>query len=317
MEQKDLSVILPVHNEAQNLAYLYQELVRELTGLSFELIFVDDGSTDNSFLILQQLVQKDKRVKVIKLLSNYGQSTALAAGIEYAQGRNLVTMDSDLQHDPHDIKALIQPLEQGFDVVCGWRKERRDSDSFVGKTIPSRLANAFVKRLVGLRLHDTTGGMRAFKKTVAEVVPLFGEMHRYLPILAKWKGFRVTERPIHIRKRKHGKTHYNVSRILRGFIDLLTVKFFVSYSQRPSHIFAKLGGISFLSGFCIALYYLFQKIVYGVHLMQEVASLILSVLLILLGINFICFGFIADMISYDAISSGKRKMYLVETIIQQ
>jgi glycosyltransferase involved in cell wall biosynthesis len=311
---KHLSVVIPVHNEAHSLPTLYQELTAALQG-DYELLFVDDGSRDNSFAILQELAKKDKRVRIIKLLSNYGQSTALAAGIEHAQGENIVTMDSDLQHDPQDINILLEPLSKGYHVVCGWRKHRGDSDSFLKKTIPSRIANSMINSITGLRLHDTTGGMRAFKKDVVKVVPLYGEMHRYLPVLAKWKGFKITERPIHIRKRKAGRTHYNFTRIFRGFIDLMTVKFFVSYSTRPFHIFAKIGFTSFMAGVAIGIFYLFQKIVYGVHLMQEVASLILSVMLIVLGINFICFGFIADMISFDAISNKKRDMYVVEKIV--
>ncbi len=312
-----LSVILPVHNEEKNLQILYDELKAELSGLDYELVFVDDGSRDSSFSTLSELAAKDRRVKVVKLLSNYGQSTALAAGIEQAQGENIVTMDSDLQHDPKNIRNLIEPLSQGYQVVCGWRQNRGQHDSYVGKALPSRLANLLVRKIIGVRLHDTIGGMKAFKKEVTEVVPLYGDLHRYLPILAKWKGFKVTERPIVIRKRGSGKTHYNFNRFFRGFFDLLTVKFFISYSTRPLHIFAKIGGVCFISGFLIGLYYLLQKLLFGVYLMQEIASLILSVMLILLGVNFICFGFIADMISYDAISNKKRKMYVVEKVISR
>jgi len=313
---KDLSVVLPVHNEEKNITRLYQEITLELSRIkfSYELVFVDDGSSDHSFELLNQISQKDPRVKIVKLLSNYGQSTALAAGIEHAEGENIVTMDSDLQHDPKDIYRLIEPLYRGYHVVCGWRKFRGNSDSFIKKTVPSRIANWMVNTITGLHLNDTTGGMRAFKKKVTELVPLYGEMHRYLPILAKWKGFRITERPIHVRKRGGGKTHYNFKRIFRGFYDLLTVKFFVSYSTRPSRIFAPIGIICALLGFIIGFYYLIQKLFFGVYLMQEIASLILSVMLILLGVNFICFGFIADMISFDSIN--QKKMYLIDQIIK-
>jgi len=311
---KYLSVVLPVHNEAQSLPTLYQELTAALKG-DYELLFVDDGSRDNSFAVLQELAKKDKRVRVIKLLSNYGQSTALAAGIENAQGENIVTIDSDGQHDPKDIKVLLEPLEKGYQVVCGWRLKRGKNDSYVQKALPSRVANFLVNRLIGLKLHDSIGGMKAFKKEVAEVVPLYGDMHRYLPVLAKWKGFKVTEQPIQVRKRKGGRTHYTAKRLFKGFFDLLTVKFFVSYSTRPFHIFAKIGFASFIGGVFVGLYYLLQKILFDVHLMQEIASLILSVMLILLGVNFICFGFIADMISFDAISNKKRNMYVVEKVV--
>jgi glycosyltransferase involved in cell wall biosynthesis len=308
-----LSVVLPVHNEEQNIERVYQELSQELRtiGQHYEIIFVDDGSKDRSYALLKALAEKDRSVKVVKLISNYGQSTALAAGIEQARGTYIVTMDADGQHDPADIKRLIEPLRNGYHVVCGWRKKRGE----MSKSVPSRIANALVRAMTGLKLHDSVGGMKVFRREVTDVVPLYGDMHRYLPVLARWKGFRVTERPIHLRQRSAGKTHYTFKRLFGGFFDLLTVKFFISYSTRPLHIFAAFGLLSFTVGFIIGLYYLFQKIFFGVHLMQEVASLILSVLLIILGINGILFGFIADMVTFDAISSKKRKMYVVEEII--
>ncbi len=307
---------MPVHNEEKNLPFLYQELTQELQHLNYELIFVDDGSIDNSFAFLSSIAQKDKRVKIIKLLSRYGQSTALAAGIEHAEGENVVTMDSDLQHDPKDIKVLLEPLQHGYHVVCGWRKYRGDSDSFAKKTLPSRFANFLVNRMTHLNLHDTTGGMRAFKRDVRDVVPLYGEMHRYLPILAKWKGFHITERPIHIRKRGGGETHYKFNRLLGGFLDLLTVKFFISYSSRPLRFFAPIGLISLFTGILLGSYYVLKKVLFDVHLMEEVASLILTALFILVGILFIFFGLIADMISFDAIANKNRKMYLIDKVIR-
>ena len=312
---KFLSVVLPVHNEERNLPFLYQELTNELKNItkSYEIIFVDDGSTDHSYLVLQELAHKDKNIKIIKLLSNYGQSTALGAGLDHAVGENIVTMDSDGQHNPKDIKSLREPLLHGYHVVCGWRRTR--SDSYVQKKLPSKVANSLVNKMTGLKLHDTIGGMKAFKKEVAEIVPLYGDMHRYLPVLAKWKGFRVTERPIYVRNRRSGRTHYKFNRLLKGFFDLVTVKFFVSYSTRPFHIFARIGLLSLTTGVLIGAYYLIQKIFFGVYLLNEIASLILSVLLILLGFNFICFGLIADMISFDSIASRKKKMYLVEKVV--
>lgn len=316
MAKKDLSVVLPLHNEGDNIFFVYQELKRELASeKSYELVFVDDGSKDNSFAVLQEIASKDKAVKIVKLLSNYGQSTALAAGIDHAEGKNIVTMDADGQHDPKDIKILLEPLQKGYQVVCGWRLRRGENDSYVQKALPSRIANFMVNRMIGLKLHDSIGGMKAFKREVAEVVPLYGDMHRYLPVLAKWKGFRVTERPIRVRKRKGGRTHYTAKRLFKGFFDLLTVKFFISYSNRPFHFFAKIGLLSFMSGFILGLYHIMLKVLYNVHLLRDIASLILSVMLILLGVNFILFGFIADMISFDAIANKKRKMYLIEKTV--
>lgn len=310
-----LSVVIPVHNEEGNLAALYSELKETLQQYkSYEIIFVDDGSRDNSLKVLKNI--KDKNIKIVKLLSNYGQSTALAAGIEQASGDIVVTMDSDLQHDPKDIPSLIEPLNKGFHVVCGWRKYRGDSDSLLKKTIPSRLSNLMIKLLTHIKLNDVTGGMRAFKKEVTDNIQIYGEMHRYLPILAIWKGFKVTEVPIHIRKRGSGKTNYNAKRLFRGFLDLITIKFFVSYSTKPLHIFGGFGIILFILGFFTGLWVLLDKFIYGVSIVKEHQPLLmLTILLVILGINFFCFGLIADMVTLDAITSKQRKTYVVEKII--
>ena len=315
-DNPEISVIFPVHNEQDNLIPLHAE-IKEVLGsrLTYELIFVDDGSKDNSYAVLAKIAAADKKVRVVRLLSNYGQSSALAAGISISKGAIIVTMDSDRQHDPRDILRLVGKVKEGVHVVCGWRKDRGNSDSFFKKTIPSKLSNAMIKILTGVRLNDSTGGMRAFSRRVVEVIPLYGEMHRYLPLLATWKGFKVTELPITIRKRVAGKTKYTFKRIFRGFFDLITISFFVKYSTRPLHIFGTIGIFSLLSGFAIGSYYLYQKFFLGIHLLYEVASLILTIMLVLLGMMFLGFGLIADMISYDAITSQKRESYLIEEVI--
>ena len=238
-------------------------------------------------------------------MSNYGQSNAISAGIANSIGKIIVTMDSDMQHDPKDILPLVNKLKEGYHVVCGWRKKRNSSDSLIKKTIPSKIANMLVRTITGKKLNDSTGGMRAFTRRVVEAIPLYGEMHRYLPLLALWKGFKVTEIPINIRKRGSGKTSYSYTRIFGGFLDLLTVKFFMKYSARPFHIFGVLGITSFLIGFFISFFFAYEKIFLNHHLYQDLPSIMLGVVLILLGIMFLGFGFIADMISYDAISSQK------------
>ncbi|MBW2979902.1 glycosyltransferase family 2 protein [Candidatus Woesearchaeota archaeon] len=231
----DVSVVIPTYNEKENAELLYHELKSILDKLKekHEIIFVDDGSTDGSFDVLKKIASKKDNVKLVKLAGNYGQSSALAAGIENAEGNIIATMDSDLQHDPKDIPGLIHKLGEGYHVVCGWRKFRGNSDSFIFKILPSKLSNFLINSLTGMKLKDSTGGMRAFRKNVTRTIPLYGEMHRYLPVLAKWKGFKVTEVPIRIRKRKHGKTKYSIFRLFRGFFDLLAIRFFTSYSTRP------------------------------------------------------------------------------------
>lgn len=316
MNPVDISIVIPVFNEKGNIEKLYTEIINTLRGKeSYEIVFSDDGSTDDSFEILKKIASRDSRTRIVKLMSNYGQSSAIAAGISNSKGRIIVTMDSDLQHDPRDIMPLIEKIKEGYHVVCGWRKQRNSSDSLIRKTIPSKIANLLVRIITGNKLNDSTGGMRALTKRVAETIPLYGEMHRYLPLLALWRGFKVTEIPINIRKRGSGKTNYSYTRIFRGFLDLLTVKFFMKYSTRPFHIFGALGLTSLLIGIVINSFFAYEKIFFGRHLYQDLPSIMLGIVLILLGIMFLGFGFIADMISYDAISSQKRETYLIDEVI--
>ncbi len=310
----NLSIVIPIHNEEQNIPILYKELKQVLEKLkkSYEIVFVDDGSKDNSFKILSELAKKDKKVKIVKLLSNYGQSSAISSGIQNASGENIVTMDSDLQHNPEDIPYLIEPLKE-YHVVCGRRIKRPKNESFLTKTLPSKFSNYLINKLTGLNLKETTGGMRAFKKQVTDNIDIYGEMHRYLPILAAWKGFKITEAGINIRDRKFGKTHYNFKRLFRGFLDLLTIKFLISYSTRPLYIFGGTGLVSFAIGFLIALYLTIQKLFFNLAIGTKLPLFMLSILLMISGIIFLCFGFIADMISLNSIK--QRKQYIIEKVI--
>jgi len=315
---KYLSVIIPVYNEEKNLEILYKELkpVLESIGKKYEIIFVDDGSSDNSLNILRQFVRSDSTIKIIKLLSNFGQSAAIAAGLENAEGENIITMDADLQHDPKDIPKLLKKLEDGYHVVCGWRKNRSKSDSLFKKAIPSCIFNFLIVHLFKLNgLHDVVGGMRAFKKEVAQEIQIYGEMHRFLPVLAAWKGFKITEEAIHIRKRHHGNSKYGASRFIRGFLDLLTVKYLISYFKRPLHIFGTIGLLLSGTGFLIDVYLLIEKFFFHVHLaVEHLPLLLLSILLIIVGVNFLFLGFIADMISLNLILTKKPKLYMIEKI---
>lgn len=316
MKPKNVSIVIPVFNEEGNIENLYKELESTLKNLkNYEIVFADDGSRDKSFEILKKIASKNNHVKVVRLMTNYGQSNAIAAGIANSTGKIIVTMDSDMQHDPKDIEPLVKKIEEGYQVVCGWRRNRNSSDSLIRKIFLSKGANLLVRTITGQKLNDSTGGMRAFSKKVVETIPLYGEMHRFLPILAIWKGFKVTEIPINIRKRGEGKTNYTITRVFGGFFDLLTVKFFMKYSTRPSHLFGTLGLISFLMGFCINLFFALEKIFLDRHLYQDLPSIMLGIVLIILGVMFLCFGFIADMISYDAISSQKRNTYLIDEVI--
>ena len=314
MNPINISIVIPVFNERGNIENLYKEITNTLHDKeSYEIVFIDDGSTDDSFKILKKISSENSRVRVVKLMSNYGQSSAIAAGISNSKGKIIITMDSDLQHDPKDIIPLIEKIKEGYHVVCGWRKQRNSSDSLIMKTIPSRIANMLVRIITGKKLNDSTGGMRAFKKQVTDNIDLYGEMHRYLPILAAWKGFKITEAGINIRDRKFGKTHYNFKRLFRGFLDLLTIKFLISYSTRPLYIFGGTGLISFAIGFLIALYLTIQKLFFNLAIGSRLPLFMLSILLIISGLIFLCFGFIADMIALYSIK--KRKLYIIEKII--
>ncbi len=315
MKSKLVSIVVPVFNEEGNVKPLYHEIASVLKKTPYEIIFVDDGSSDTSFITLKQIATKTKNVKVIKLLSNYGQSNAIAAGIAKSRGTVIVTMDSDMQHDPKDILPMIKKLEEGYHVVCGWRVGRNKADAFLTKSLPSKISNILVRFITGQKLNDSTGGMRVFDRKVVETVPMYGEMHRYLPILAAWKGFKVTEIPISIRKRHSGKSKYNFKRIFRGFLDLLTIKYFISYSTRPIHIFGTIGILSFLVGFTIDIVFAYLKIFNGYHLTRDVPSLVLGIMFILMGIMFLGFGFIADLISHESVSSERRRTYIIDNTI--
>lgn len=221
-----ISVIIPVHNERQSLLRLYTELKKTLEIIkdAYEIIFIDDGSSDNSFFVLEKLAKNDNRIKAIKLTKNYGQGAALSSGFSYCTGKYIITMDADLQFRPIDIKKFIEKLNDGYHVVCGYRKNKHKIDS-IGKKFPSSIFNFLMSKITGVKIHDWGGGMRGLKKEVANNIPMRGEMHRYLPLMALKSGYRVTEVEIRIRKRCYGKSNYGVGRLWCGFTDLLTITF--------------------------------------------------------------------------------------------
>ena len=223
-----ISVVIPVYNEIENLSRLYEELLEVLDTIDqdYEIIFIDDGSTDGSFNLLREMGESDEKVHVIKLRRNFGQTAALQAGFNAAKGEILITLDADLQNDPNDIPRLIEKIEEGWDVVSGWRKNRNDS---ISKKIPSKILNWLSRRMTNLKIHDLGCTLRAYKKEAVQNLELYGELHRYLLILISWRGFKITEIEVNHRKREHGKTKYGYSRIITGFLDLVLVKFLLSY----------------------------------------------------------------------------------------
>lgn len=296
-EQPDLSIVIPLLNEAESLPELYQQVLTalELTGKSFEILFIDDGSRDGSFEIIRRMREGDKRIRAIQLRRNYGKSAALAVAFEAVRGEVVVTMDSDLQDDPGEVPAMIDQLEEGYDLVSGWKQKRQDP---ITKTLPSKLFNWVTARVSGLRLHDFNCGLKVYRREVVEAIPVYGDLHRYLPVLAHWSGFRVTERPVQHHPRKYGTSKFGVGRFTHGLLDLLTVYFVSNYNRRPLHLFGSFGLLSFGIGFGFAMYLAWLWL-NGIGIGTR-PLLQLSVLLMVLGIQLTSIGLIAEMIAHSA-----------------
>jgi glycosyltransferase involved in cell wall biosynthesis len=310
----DISVVIPVFNESENLEELHRELVAALekTGRPFEIILIDDGSTDSSWAVLRSLQQKDGRIKLIRLRRNFGQTAALAAGFDYAGGGIIISLDADLQNDPNDIPSLIQKIEEGFDIVSGWRRSRKDK--FFSRRVPSVIANTLISRLTRVRLHDYGCTLKAFRSEVIKNVKLYGELHRFIPAIASQLGVRISEVEVNHRPRKHGKSKYSIFRFTKVMLDMLTVKFLLSYSTRPLQIFGLLGLGSGLLGFLISLWLSYERLVLKVSVANR-PLLLLGVLLIVIGIQFITLGLLAEiMVRAYHESSGKR-IYVVREVI--
>jgi len=290
----DLSIVLPVYNEESNLSILYKEIKEVLDRLNkkYEIIFVDDDSKDRSFLVLKNIKEKDSTVKVIRFRKNFGQTAAMDAGIRNSKGNIIITMDSDLQNDPKDIPRLIEKINQGYDVVSGWRYNRKDSFS---KKFMSRGANLLRKIILKDRIHDSGCTLKAYKKECFEDLKLYGETHRFIPALLKLKGFSVTEIKVNHRARKFGKTKYNAKRTMNGFLDMLLISFWMKYSTRPIHLFGGVGILSIFMGLIFGVYLTYIKFIYGEAIANR-PLLNLTILLILVGFIMLIFGLLADIL---------------------
>ena len=291
----ELSIVIPLVNEAESLRELHQRLSAALADLKLntEIIFVDDGSDDNSFKILTDLQRRDRRVRVIQFRRNYGKSAALAAGFARAAGRFIVTMDADLQDDPAEIKNLLQELHKGFDLISGWKRHRHDP--FI-KRITSKIFNRVTGLLSGLRLHDINCGLKAYRREVTQVIPVYGELHRFLPVLAYTEGFRVGELVVKHHPRKFGRTKFGPSRFTKGFFDLLTVLFLARYTKRPLHLFGLAGGLAFLAGLGVAIYLTIERVLYQQYLTNR-PILFLGLVLMIIGVQMVSIGLLGEMIT--------------------
>ena len=312
----DLTIVIPIFNEAPNLEPLHRELTEALTrsGRPYEIILVDDGSSDDSWNIMVGLQARDPRLRVIRFRRNFGQTAAFAAGFAEARGRVIVTSDGDLQNDPLDIPGLVDTLDNGqFDIVCGWRKERKDP--FLNRRLPSMFANRLISWATGVRLNDYGCSLKAFRAEVVKPLRLYGELHRFLPALASEMGVRIAEVPVNHRARAHGRSKYGISRTIRVILDLITVKFLLSYSTRPLQIFGLVGIAMGLVGGGLALWLAYLKLIEEQGIGDR-PLLLLAILLIFTGFQFITIGLLAELQARTYHESQNKPIYIIREIRQ-
>jgi glycosyltransferase involved in cell wall biosynthesis len=310
----EISVVVPLLNEQDNIGPLYEQITQTLTDVyEYEIIFIDDGSNDNSFDILAKLQKTDAAIRVICFRKNFGQTAALSAGFAHARGKVIVAIDADLQNDPADIPKMIAKLDEGFDVVSGWRKKRHDN-AFT-KLLPSKIANWLISRITGVKLHDYGCTLKVYRREVIEETKLYGEMHRFIPALASWSGARIAEMPVNHRPRTTGKTKYGLGRTLKVILDLITVKFLGSFSTKPIYIFGGLGLLGAFGAILFGLIVLYQKLYFGTD-MSGNPLLILTAVCILATIQFILMGLLAELLVRTYHESQNRPTYVIKEILE-
>lgn len=315
MDKIKISIVIPYYNEAENVDEGIAEITRVINdnSLSAEIIAVNDGSTDGTSEFLKSLAEKNRLLKVLVFSSNFGQSAALAAGFDMARGDIIVTIDGDRQNNPSDIPNLLGKMEEGFDVVSGWRVKRKDG-LFLRK-IPSCLANFLISAITGVRLHDYGCTLKAYRKSLLEHVRLYGELHRFLPALCRQAGARIAEINVDHRARLGGRSKYNIMRTFRVILDLITVKYFLTYSSRPMHVFGGMGLIFITAGFFMGLQLTIVHFVVGHDVSTKVPSIILLALLMIFGFQLVIFGLLAEIIIKTAFETKRKKPYIVSSVI--
>ncbi len=311
------SVVVPVHDEQESVRELYRRLAEVMTGRyePVEFLFVDDHSSDATPEILAEIAEFDPRVIVLRLKRNYGQTTALAAGFDYAAGEIILSMDGDLQHDPADIPALLQTLETNdCDIVSGWRQKR--VDNFFGRRVPSRIANWMMAKLSGVNIHDFGTTFKAYRRETIKDIPLYGDLHRFIPALAAWNGAKVVEVPIRNVVRPLGHSHYGISRTFRVLFDLITVRFLLRYMTRPLHFFGPAGLLGVLAGGAILLFLFFDKVLYGAQLFFEHGPLLVfGMMLCLFGLQLLAVGLVGELLMRTYFEAHRRPVYRIERVV--
>ncbi len=311
----ELSVVIPIRNESPNVEALFVELTEALErwGRSYEVLAIDDGSTDDSYERLVRCQRRDPRWRIIRFRRNFGQTAAFAAGFRYARGRLIATTDGDLQNDPRDLPDMIRHAEDGHDIVCGWRKHRKDA--WLTRRLPSEIANWLISWSTGVKLHDYGCSLKVFRAEAVKPLKLYGEMHRFLPAIASEMGVAITEVVVNHRPRKHGISKYGLSRTFRVILDLLTVKFLLSYSTRPLQMFGLIGVPLGLAGFFIGAYLSYQRL-FGHESIANRPLLLLAVLLIFAGIQFVTMGLLAEIMSRTYHESQDKPIYVVREVCE-
>jgi glycosyltransferase involved in cell wall biosynthesis len=311
------SIVVPVHNEQENVTDLYDRLkaVMEASGQNFEIVLVDDGSSDKTFYLLREIAAVDSRVIVVRLRRNFGQTSALAAGFDHARGEYIIAMDGDLQHDPSDIPLFLEKIEEGYDIVSGWRSRR--VDNFWLRRLPSRCANWLMAKLSGVDIHDFGTTFKAYRREILEQVPLYGELHRFIPALASWHGATICEVPIRNVNRERGTSHYGISRTFRVFFDLITIRFLLRYLSRPLHFFGTLGMMSIFAGSVVTVWLLVEKFLRSAGIMATHGPLMICAAVLLLGgFNMLAVGLLGEMQVRHYHQPARRAPYSVERVLR-
>jgi len=305
-----VSIVVPIYNEVESIPQLYARLTAELSqlGVAYEIIAVDDGSRDGSYALLSELASHDVRLRVVQFRRNFGQTAAFSAGFDRARGQVVVTIDADLQNDPADIGALLARIDEGYDVVSGWRERRHDA--FINRRLPSMIANRLISWATGVHLHDYGCSLKAYRTEVVRGIKLYGELHRFIPAIASWQGVAVAELPVRHAARQYGTSKYGISRTLRVLLDLLTVRFLLSYATRPMQVFGLFGFLSMIAGGIIGIYLTWVKFALGAEIADR-PLLLMAILLIILGIQFLSIGLLGELMVRTYFETQSKPIYVV------